>query len=267
MWDKLEAQAALQHGYTSSMSDTFVRVCKSLKLPMEQHTMYKQWCIKHHTNPYGGKLIEQDLPMEKNDKGYVPKLAPNWFFPYPTGCKWREMNSEPEIDMDKEHTEYVEALYAEVCKDIRNQPKGGPMTFEPQTTSFEVARAYTTLAQRQSREGSKKKFKIKKKRRGPPQSEGWPSSVKQALNSDKPDAWKKAIATEIDKLTERGVFLHNQTVADILSQGITTKVVPLGLYLTEKYDENGELLTHQTRQKPRAKTPGFRSKPRGFSHF
>jgi site-specific DNA-cytosine methylase len=262
-WDKLEAQAALEHGYTTALSDTFVRVCKSLKLPMEQHTLYKQWCIKHHTNPYGGKLISEDLPMEKNEKGYVPKLAPNWFFPYPTGYMWRQMTTEPELDLDRENNEYVEALYAEVCSDIRNQPKGGPMTFKTQTTSFAVARAYTTLAQRQSREKSKKTFKIRKKRRGPPQSEGWPASVKQALNSDKPEAWKKAIATEIDKLTERGVFLHDQTTADILAHGITTKVVPLGLYLTEKYDENGELL----REKARAAIKGHSGNMQKGIHY
>ena len=55
----------------------------------------------------------------------------------------------------------------------------------------------------------------------------------QALASDKPEAWKSAIATELDKLTERGVFLHNQTSADLLAHSIKTKVVPRGLYLTE----------------------------------
>jgi hypothetical protein len=261
--DKIDAQAALQHGYTTSMTDTFVRVCKSLKLPMEHHTLYRQWCIQTHSNPYGGKLIREDLPMEKNDKGYVPKLAPNWFFPYPTGAKWRKLIDDPDIDLEYERAEYIEALYAEVCRDIKGQAYHQPMILTAQSSSCEVANAYTTLAQRQSRASTTKKFKQRKKRRGPPQAENWPNSVKQALNSEKPEAWKKAIATEIDKLTDRGVFLHDQTVSDILAHGITTKIVPLGLYLTEKYDENGELL----REKARAAIKGHKGNMQKGIHY
>ena len=260
--DEIEAQQALIHGYTTSMTDTFVRVCKSLKLPMEQHTLYKQWCIKTHSNPYGGSLIDEDLPMEKNERGYVPKLAPNWFFPYPTGSTWRDMLNHPDEDMEWERAMYIEALYEEVCRDIKGQSQHEPMILTTQSNSFEVTTAYTTLAQRQSKAQNKKKFKQRKKR-GPPQNVNWPNSVKQALNSDKPEAWKRAIAAEIDKLTSRGVFLHDQTASDILAHGITTKVVPLGLYLTEKYDEKGELL----REKARAAIKGHSGNMQKGVHY
>ena len=36
-------------------------------------------------------------------------------------------------------------------------------------------------------------------------------------------------------------------MADILASGIKTKVVPLGLYLSEKYDENGNLVKEKAR--------------------
>ena len=71
--------------------------------------------------------------------------------------------------------------------------------------------------------------------------------MKQALASDKPEAWKTAIAAELDKLTDRGVFLHDQTAEDIIASGIKTKVVPLGLYLSEKYNEKGELIKEKAR--------------------
>ena len=141
--DKIEAHDAIPHGYTTGLTDTFVRVCKGLKLPMEQHTMYKHWCIQNHTNPYGGKLIRDDLPMEKNERGHVPKLAPNWIFPYPTGSKWKELNSHPDEDLETERAEYIEALYAEVCRDIKRQNMNEPMILSNQTTSFEVSFAYT----------------------------------------------------------------------------------------------------------------------------
>ena len=266
--DKIEAHDATPHGYTTGLTDTFVRVCKQLKLPMEQHTMYQHWCTKLHTNPYGGKLIRGDLPMEKNERGHVPKLAPNWFFPYPTGSLWKELMSQsgPDNDLDTENAEYVEALYAEVCRDIKRQISSQrlnePMILSAQSTSFEVAFAYTTLAQRQSNKQTKK-FPKRRKRRGPPQAADWPTTVKQALMSDKPEAWKTAIAAELDKLTDRGVFLHNQTLADILAQGITTKVVPLGIYLSEKYDENGELL----REKARAAIKGHSGNMQKGIHY
>ena len=72
LWDKAEADMALGKGYTTGMADTFTRVCKAL-LPWEQHASYKIWCTKVHTNLYGGKLQPHDLPMEKNNHGFVPK--------------------------------------------------------------------------------------------------------------------------------------------------------------------------------------------------
>ena len=106
--------------------------------------------------------------MEKNERGYVSKLAPNWFFPYPTGSKWKEMNTSPHEDLEIERAEYVEALYAEVCRDIKGQKLNEPMILSNQTTSFEVSFAYTTLAQRQSNRQTKPKFPKRRKRRGPP---------------------------------------------------------------------------------------------------
>ena len=247
--DKIEAHDALPHGYTTGLTDTFVRVCKGLKLPMEQHTLYRRSCILQHDNPYGGKLVIDDLPMEKNIRGYVPKLAPNWLFPYPTGSKWNMMLTQPDKDLEYERAEYVEALYAEVCRDIRAQESRNPcepMILSNKSKSFEVHYAYTTLAQRQSKQ-PKVKYPKRRIRKGTGQAENWPNSVKQALASDKPEAWKTAIAAELDKLTDRGVFLHDQTAEDIIASGIKTKVVPLGLYLSEKYNEKGELIKEKAR--------------------
>ena len=72
--------------------------------------------------------------MEKNDKGYVPKLAPNWFFPYPTGAKWRKLIDDPDIDLEYERVEYIEALYAEVCRDIKGQAYHQPMILTAQSS-------------------------------------------------------------------------------------------------------------------------------------
>ena len=158
------------------------------------------------------------------------------------------MQTQPGYDLEYERAEYVEALYAEVCRDIRAQESKDPQTpmiLSNKSKSFEVHYALTTLAQRQSKQSKKKQYPKAKERKGIAKT--WPNSVKQALASDKPEAWKIAIAAELDKLTDRGVFLHDQTMADILASGIKTKVVPLGIYLSEKYDENGNLVKEKAR--------------------
>ena len=263
LWDRAEAAMALEKGYTTGMADTFTRVCKEL-LPWEQHASYKIWCTKVHTNQYGGKLQSHDLPTERNNHGFVPKLAPKWFFPYPTGSTWREIKSNINKDFSYENDKYVQALYAEVCLDVSHAPvENGVMQLSSQSTSMQAAYAYTTLAQRQSQVHRRRAHpKAKKQNRGPPHSP-WPNSVKQAQESSKPEAWDRAIKAELDKLTNRGVFMHDQTMADIRAYGINTKVVPLGLYLTEKYDENGNLL----REKARAAVKGHKGNMQKGVHY
>ena len=271
LWDQAEAHAVYIHHYVTGLTDTFIRVCKQLKLPMEWHTKYKTWCLKCVKNPYGGKLIPADLPMEKNDRGIVERLKPNWLFPYPSGSKWITiLNQERDTKLDHDTEQLCEASYAEVCSDVAKQSyrkcdTAQAMVLSNLNSSFKANFAHsvacTTLAQRTSRQKVKKPFpKRAKRKRG---GNNWPTSVKAALASDKPEAWLKAIAAELDKLTDRGVFKHNQTLADIKAHGIIPKPVPLGLYLTEKHDENGDLL----REKARAAIKGHSGNMQKGVHY
>lgn len=91
MWDQAEAKMAKDTGTTTGLSATFVRACKKLCLPFELHSMYRTWSVMTHRNPYGGKCKPSDFPTEKDDKGIVPKLYPQWHLPYPTGGFWRQI--------------------------------------------------------------------------------------------------------------------------------------------------------------------------------
>jgi hypothetical protein len=87
LWDLAEAQSVIKNGYTTGLSDTFVRACKQLDLRFEFHNIYRMWLIHTQKNLYGGPLTTEDLPMEKNDYGTVPKSPPHFF----TLSVWKQM--------------------------------------------------------------------------------------------------------------------------------------------------------------------------------
>ena len=66
LWDKAEADAARNETYTTGTEDRFVRICKTVfKLPHQQHQLFRQWILEHVRLPDGRKIMEDDLPMER----------------------------------------------------------------------------------------------------------------------------------------------------------------------------------------------------------
>ena len=89
LFDAADAKKVKPLGYTVGLADNFVRACKKLRLPFEQHKPYKEWLMQTGSNLYGGKITDDLLPMEKNSRGYVEKLPVGWRSP--TLSVWSQM--------------------------------------------------------------------------------------------------------------------------------------------------------------------------------
>jgi hypothetical protein len=264
LWDLAEAQSVIKNGYTTGLSDTFVRACKQLHLRFEFHNIYRMWLIHTQKNLYGGPLTTEDLPMEKNDYGTVPKLPPHLFLPYPSGSKWREMKNNQHSNENL----HVEAMHVQATTgDIRRQLVRQAETYNlTRQVHFKINRA-TVIAMHcdataLEAKGTSKKQK-KKRTKAAQTGKQVPQSVREALESDKPMKWIAAMNDEIDGLTDSGVLLHDQSYQDLTKAGIHSKPVPLGMYFDEKLNKMGEI----EREKARAAIQGHRGNMQKGVHF
>ena len=115
LFDAADAKKVKPLGHNVGLADNFVRACKKLHLPFEQHTLYREWLLETGTNLYGGKITEELLPMEKNSRGYVEKLPVgcSWRLPYPSGVKWQKIKSKLWKSEQDDH-QLLKALEADV---------------------------------------------------------------------------------------------------------------------------------------------------------
>jgi hypothetical protein len=80
MFDSEDALKVQDKGFISDGTETFVRICKELALPFEEHRLYRQWLVE-----YKGVCVFV-LPTEAYSK--VPAGVR---FDYPSGSRWREI--------------------------------------------------------------------------------------------------------------------------------------------------------------------------------
>ena len=264
LFDEHEADEAKSkgRGYTVRFSDTFVRCCKQMKIKAELHYKYREWLVDFHHNIHGGKLQIEDLSMEKDDHGVVPKLPSHWYLPYPTGSKWRYIRvRESDWEIEALHATIAETKMAEAVhqfklrvsddQDIRNR--------ESDNSSILACSAISTTSICHAHLVKKK---IKKKA-ATKTGKNPPKNTAEALARDDAVEWVKAMDLEIDGLTEMGVITHDHTLAHCRSEGILSTPVPLGLYYDEKLGQFGELL----RRKARAAVMGHSGNMQKGIHF
>ena len=55
LFDAADAKKVKHLGYTVGLSDNFVRACKKLHLPFEQHKLYREWLLQTGTILYDGE--------------------------------------------------------------------------------------------------------------------------------------------------------------------------------------------------------------------
>ena len=264
LWDVAEAQSVIKKGYTTGLSDTFVRACKQLHLQFELHNIYRIWLIHTQKNIYGGPLTPDDLPMEKNSYGTVPRLPPHFFLPYPSGSKWRELkNNQSSNDNLYMEAMLVESSIVDIRRQLMRQSEQYAITG---VIKLEVGRttAMAMYCDAMAMETKAKSKKQKKKRIKATQTgRQVPQSVREALESDKPLKWCAAMNDEINGLTESGVLLHDQSLEDLNKAGIHSKPVPLGMYFDEKLNKMGDI----EREKARAAIQGHRGNMQKGVHF
>ena len=264
LWDAAEAQSVIKKGYTTGLSDTFVRACKQLHLQFELHNIYRIWLIHTQKNIYGGPLTPDDLPMEKNSYGTVPRLPPHFFLPYPSGSKWRELkNNQSSNDNLYMEAMLVESSIVDIRRQLMRQSEQYAITG---VIKLEVGRttAMAMYCDAMAMETKAKSKKQKKKRIKATQTgRQVPQSVREALESDKPLKWCAAMNDEINGLTESGVLLHDQSLEDLNKAGIHSKPVPLGMYFDEKLNKMGDI----EREKARAAIQGHRGNMQKGVHF
>ena len=94
MWDAADAAKVRSKGYTTGLSDTFIRACKNMGLMFEHHDIYRKWLIENGKNVYGGKITETHVPIQKNKHGIVERLPSGWRLPYPSGIRWHKLKAQ-----------------------------------------------------------------------------------------------------------------------------------------------------------------------------
>ena len=261
MWDAAEAKKALSKGIVTGISDTFVRACKKLKLPFEQHGLYRNWLVQCGRNNYSGPITPDMLPTSKGTHSTVDKLPAGWTLPYPTGSTWRRIKNKSNSDSSDEiQQQHLEALQAEVRRDLQDQKQNFR---EHGTYCFSITSSVSPIIETRAHAFQGTGKRKKPKQRAALGENAPPQSMRQALDRDNALEWAESMDSEMEGLTKMGVLLHDQTLADCREAGITSKPVPMGLYFDEKTDQTGNVV----KLKSRAAIQGHKGNMQKGVHF
>ena len=134
-------------------------------------------------------------------------------------------------------------------------------SFNVEKQSVFLKYAHSTITASRIKRAKKKKSRVKASLGG----RKIPKTLTDILELDNNECteWLEAIKAELDGLTEMGVLLHRQSMADLHSQGVTSKPVQLGLYFDEKINQLGEVI----KKKVRAAVQGHRGNMQKGIHF
>ena len=248
-WDQTEAKSVLNKAVTTGASDSFIRVCKNLKLPHELHQLYRTWFIQHGRSIYNGPVTSNLLPINKGSHGQVPKLPAGWRFPHPSGSTWRKLKKQ-QTALELKGTDNTAMCCDDVLREIAEQ-KHTVKDTKRYAFSTKVSASTTHAFQGTGR----------KKKRGA--NDSAPQSIQKALEGDDGHAWADSMDKEVNGLTDKGVVLHDQTMNMCREQGINTTPVPIGIYFKEKTNQFGEV----TQLKSRAAIQGHKGNMQRGVHF
>ena len=228
---KVSINAELTRG-----GDTFVKICKRMKLDFGQHNLYRQWLVKER------HVLASDLPESIMRQGQT--LKPDLVLPYPSGEGWnitkakgsrrklRSMHADISLDEDA-----VAAAEHWVHKELKSQDNklrsGGKYTFFVHIGNESITRQTKAMAVRN------KKKRTKAVSKGKIQA---PKNTADALWREDSVDWVKSMGNEFYGLVEMGVFVLGLTKAQLLEHGVDIDrkpPVPIGEYYECKFDENG----------------------------
>ena len=243
-FDEYDARKVSINAELTRGGDTFVKLCKRMKLDFGQHNLYRQWLVKER------HVLASDLPDSIMRQGQT--LKPDLVFPFPSGENWnttkargsrrrlRSMHADISLDEDA-----VAAAEHWVHKELKSQDSkirsGGSYTFFVHIGKESITRQTKAMAVRN------KKKRTKAVSKGKIQA---PKNTADALWREDSVDWVKSMGNEFYGLVEMGVFVLGLTKAQLLEHGVDIDrkpPVPIGEYYECKFDENGELAKRKTR--------------------
>jgi site-specific DNA-cytosine methylase len=242
LFDQVDAVKVQDKALMTDGKQTFVRVCKSLQLPFEQHELYRRWLID-------GGMDPDTIPVE----GHA-KVQPGLNLTYPSGDRWRSLVEEGsrksrranhvDIDWNQVAMEEAEAwVDGEVKAQQNSVERGGQYCFNVQQGQRALL-ATKDLRKMQSKKASKKAKRTKAVAAGRKPD---PANTREAVESEDCDAWVKAMGSEFYGLIEMGVFELGFTAKQLVDQGITAPPVPCAPYFENKYGAQGKLDKNKVR--------------------
>ena len=243
-FDEIDARKVSTKAELTRGGDTFVKICKRMKLDFGQHNIYRKWLITER------HALASDLPESIMRRNQTVKT--DIVFPYPSGKRWQNAKAKGsrrrlrsmhvDISLDGEA---ILAAEQWVQQELKSQDtklrSGGKYAFFIHLGSESINRQAKAMAVRN------KKKRTKAVSKGKIQA---PKNTADALWRDDSVDWVKSMGNEFYGLVEMGVFELGLTKAQLLERGvdITRKPpVPIGEYYECKFDENGELAKRKTR--------------------
>ena len=240
LWDQADAKKVEHESVTSGINDSFIQICKKLKLGAQHHHLYRQWALKNIKSPEGSNLIAEEVPDGRC------KVKPGITFPKPTGLEWRQTikQSETKSKHDIDH-EMVDMAVKAVIQELNDQK-----VTTRKTGIVNFAKASRRCYGRKRGRGDNNAYAAKKKRRIKAiagDRETAPNKTRACLKSIRGFEWCNSIDEEFDDLTAMGVVKNGYTIDEIRAMRITSPILPIILIHDYKYAKVGLINRLKTR--------------------
>ena len=245
LFDEADARKAHDKRVTASGVETFVRTCKLMGLPFEQHGIFREWLTA--SQGFGDEIL--------GTSSYA-KLRAGLTLPYPTGEAWnrlkargsRKQQRADHVDCNEDF-DAVQATESWIEDQVRDQnesvSKGGRFCFNVEMSREIIACELDVKRGKDVQAVKKKKVKAVAAGQKPA-----PKNIKEALYGEDAEVWTKSLNNEFWGLVDMGVIELGYTKAELLKEGIDiekTPVVPVGMYFEHKTDSAGEINKHKSR--------------------
>jgi hypothetical protein len=258
-FDLQDARLVQDKGLISDGTQTFVRLCKELSLPFEEHGLYWKWLVE-----YKG-INKSVLPTES-----YAKVPPDVNLTYPSGAYWRSLREQGsrksrralhiDFDMQQQAEDLaVQWIESQVKCQSAGVAQGGQFAFNIQ----QGKRAMMTgrdLRKMQTKSRARKSKTAKAVAAGRDPN---PANVRAALGAEDGEDWVDSMGDEFFGLVKAGVFELGFTQQQLLDMDITAPPVPCGPYFERKYGVDGE----PTKKKCRIAVKGHPGNMQKGVHF
>ena len=234
----IDAEKVKRLEYTTKGTETFVRICKNMKLSFQMHNLYRLWLID--VMGFDAKAIV----FEKHQC-----LRAGMVLPYPSGSKWiasvaegsRKSRRAMHSDFDANDVAVNHALQWVETEIHKQRNDIGCNTGKYCFSIHKGLRAMAVTASQFKKMKSKATAQQNKAKQAVSQGKlPNPANTRQALDAPDGDRWVASMANEFYGLVDMGVVELGFSKESLIQQGITAKPVPCGPYFNRKPVQGGE---------------------------